>query len=106
VREDWWALLVRRVYAQLLGWAARQGRARRTAETPLEFAAALDGLRPDLRDDVDAITRAYLMLWYGELPESADRTGAVLASWDRVRRGFGRLEARVRGTLGKARGCT
>jgi hypothetical protein len=62
------ALLDRRVYAQLLGCAARQGRARRTAETPLEFAAALEGLRPNLRDDLGAITRAYRMVRYGKLP--------------------------------------
>ncbi len=80
------ALLVRRVYAQLLEWAARQGRARRPAETPLEFAAALDGLRPDLRQDLDVITRTYLKVRYGEMPESADMISAVLASWDRVRR--------------------
>jgi hypothetical protein len=79
------ALLVRRVYAQLLEWGARQGRARRPAETPLEFGAALDGLRPDLREDLAAITRAYLQVRYGEMPESADMISAVLASWDRVR---------------------
>ncbi len=80
------ALLVRRVYAQLLEWAAGEGRPRRPAETPLEFGAALVGLRPELREDLDAITRAYLLVRYGEIPESTEMIGAVLASWDRVRR--------------------
>jgi hypothetical protein len=80
------AFLVRRVYAQLLDWAAGEGRPRRSAETPLEFGAALEGLRPDLREDLDAITHAYLLVRYGEIPESTEMIRAVLASWDRVRR--------------------
>ncbi len=80
------AFLVRRVYAQLLDWAAGEGRPRRPAETPLEFGAALEGLRPDLREDLDAITHAYLLVRYGEIPESTEMISAVLASWDRVRR--------------------
>ena len=80
------AFLVRRVYAQLLDWAAGEGRPRRPAETPLEFGVALEGLRPDLREDLDAITHAYLLVRYGEIPESTEMISAVLASWDRVRR--------------------
>jgi len=80
------AFLVRRVYAQLLEWAPGEGRPRRPAETPLEFGAALGGLRPDLREDLDVITRAYLLVRYGEMPESTEMSSAVLASWDRVRR--------------------
>jgi len=80
------AFLVRRVYAQLLDWAAGEGRPRRPAETPLEFGAVLEGLRPELREDLDAITHAYLLVRYGEISESTEMIRAVLASWDRVRR--------------------
>jgi hypothetical protein len=54
------ALLVRRVYPQLLEWAADRGRPRKPAETPLEFGIALAGLRPQLQEELDAITQAYL----------------------------------------------
>jgi hypothetical protein len=79
------ALLVRRVYAQLLEWAASKGRPRKPAETPLEFGAALAGIWPPLRQDLDVITRAYLEVRYGEAPERADVVNGVLASWERVR---------------------
>ena len=80
------ALLVRRVYAQLLEWAADRGRPRKPAETPLEFGIALAGLRPQLQEELDAITQAYLHVRYGEAPEDTEMVNRVLASWDRVRR--------------------
>ena len=80
------ALLVRKVYAQLLEWAAGEGRPRKPAETPLEFGVALADLRPPLQPDLDAITQAYLKVRYGEAPENAEMLNGVLASWNRVRR--------------------
>ncbi len=80
------ALLVRRVYAQLLEWAAREGRPRRPAETPLEFGAALARRWPELQADLERITQAYLQVRYGERPESREMMDGVLAGWERVRR--------------------
>ncbi|MBM3121132.1 MAG: DUF4129 domain-containing protein [Chloroflexi bacterium] len=80
------ALMVRRVYAQLLEWAAREGRPRRPAETPLEFGAALARWRPALQPDLERITQAYLQVRYGERPESREMMDGVLAGWERVRR--------------------
>jgi len=79
------ALIVRRVYAQLLEWAAREGRSRRPAETPLEFGAALSKRRPDLQADLDILTHAYLQVRYGERPESREMIERVLGCWARVR---------------------
>lgn len=79
------ALIVRRVYAQLLEWAARQGRRRRPSETPLEFGAALARWRPALQPDLERITQAYLQVRYGERPESCEMIDGVLAAWERVR---------------------
>jgi len=80
------ALLVRRVYAQFLEWAAGEGRPRKPAETPLEFGDALARLRPRLQQDLDEITQAYLHVRYGETPEDPNMVNRVLACWDRVRR--------------------
>jgi len=80
------ALIVRRVYAQLLEWAAREGRPRRPAETPLEFGAALARWRPELQPELEGITQAYLQVRYGERPESREMIDGVLAGWERVRR--------------------
>ena len=79
------ALIVRRVYAQLLEWAAREGRPRRPAETPLEFGVALSVRRPDLRNDLWVLTHAYMQVRYGERPESREMIESVLACWQRVR---------------------
>ena len=91
------ALLVRRVYAQLLEWAAGEGRPRRPAETPLEFGTALAGIRPQLRQDLDTITQAYLHVRYGEAPEDAEMVNGVLAGWDRVRRSVAPIRAPEKG---------
>ena len=80
------ALIVRRVYAQLLNWAAREGRPRRPAETPLEFGVELASWRPDLKPELELITQAYLQVRYGERPENREMIDAVLAGWERVRR--------------------
>jgi hypothetical protein len=85
VRRLYHALIVRRVYAQLLDWAAREGRPRRPAETPLEFGAALSERRPDLRDDLGVLTHAYLQVRYGERPESREMIESVRTCWERVR---------------------
>lgn len=79
------AVLVRRVYAQLLEWAEAAGRPRRAAETPLEFGAALRALQPPLQEDLDEITQAYLRVRYGEAPEEPEMVNRVLAAWERVR---------------------
>ena len=91
------ALLVRRVYAHLLEWAAGEGRPRRPAETPLEFGAALAGIRPQVRQDLDTITQAYLRVRYGEAPEDAEMVNRVLAGWDRVRRSVAPIRAPEKG---------
>lgn len=80
------ALVVRRVYAQFLGWAQGEGRPRRPAETPSELGAALGRRRPELCRDIECITQAYLQVRYGERPENPGMVDDVLASWERVRR--------------------
>jgi hydroxyethylthiazole kinase-like sugar kinase family protein len=44
------------------------------------------GLRPELLQDLHAITQACLLVRYGEAPENAGIVNSALASWERVRR--------------------
>jgi hypothetical protein len=84
------AARIRNVYAQLMDLCARLGHPRPPAVTPLEFVPFMDGLFPDSRSDLEAITNAYLKVRYGELPETREEVQAVLDSWARIRK-MGRL---------------
>ncbi len=75
------AARVRRIYAQLLKLSARLDSPRRSSHTPLEFLPSLRGLFPDLMVELDAITKAYLHVRYGELPETANEVDQVERAW-------------------------
>ena len=57
---------VERAYATFCERLARIGITRATNEGPLDFAARVKTLRPDLASSVDAITQRYVALRYGE----------------------------------------
>lgn len=79
------ASAIRHVYAQLLDLAARQGRGRDPAETPLEFLKHLRRLFPDHQANVTTITQAYLQVRYGELPEEERAVARVRDCWVAIR---------------------
>jgi hypothetical protein len=79
------ASAIRRVYAQLLDLAARRGRGRDPAETPLEFLKHLRRLFPDHEAEVTTITDAYLQVRYGELPEEERVVASVRDCWVAIR---------------------
>lgn len=78
------AILVRRLYRRLLELAAEYGRSRYRWETPLEFQEALARLFPEVTEEIDTITDAYVKVRYGELAESADLVNDVQHAWDRI----------------------
>lgn len=80
------AARVRHVYAQLMALAARLGKPRPLSATPLEFLPSLQDLFPGEESNLDAITRAYLKIRYGELPETYEEVRQVLLGWDRLRK--------------------
>ncbi len=56
---------VKRAYHRFCAKLGRRGLARAPAEGPLDYAARLARLRPDLAPGADAITRLYVALRYG-----------------------------------------
>ncbi|MFP3854555.1 MAG: DUF4129 domain-containing protein [Anaerolineales bacterium] len=78
------AIVVRRLYARLLNLAEDYGRSRYRWETPLEFQAALGRLFPEVVDDIEKLTDAYIRVRYGEIPETGDMVAEVRMAWQRV----------------------
>ncbi|MCJ7659805.1 MAG: DUF4129 domain-containing protein, partial [Anaerolineales bacterium] len=63
----------------------RLGDPRPVAQTPLEFLPTLEHTFPGREIDLEDITRAYLRVRYGELPETRQEVDQVEESWERVR---------------------
>lgn len=77
-------LTVRRIYRDLLRRAAQRGHARRPPVTPLEFQQEMEAAFPGHEPEVWALTRAYLLVRYGDqLPDRAGLEGLV-AAYERI----------------------
>lgn len=79
------AARIRRIYAQLMDLSEKLGDPRPAAQTPLEFIPTLETTYPGREQDLEDITRAYLRVRYGELPETRKEVDQVEEAWDRVR---------------------
>lgn len=99
------ALRIREIYAQLMETSADLGTPRPAAATPLEFLPALRSVFPDRGPDLETITRAYLRVRYGELPETRSEVEAVESAWGRVQARARALEkdSRIRAARSLAR---
>ncbi len=70
-------LLASRLYAELLRLLEKRGYARRTTQTPLEFASS-SGLQPELGPAVREFTRLYTEARFGDRPCDALRLRSLL----------------------------
>jgi hypothetical protein len=78
------AARIRRIYAHLLEMSAKLDRPRPASRTPLEFMPQLESLFPTLTQEVKTITDAYLLVRYGEVPETPDVLSRVESAWKLV----------------------
>jgi hypothetical protein len=83
-RELFTALTIRRIYAHMEKLAGTRGYPRTLSETPYEYQEELRRAFPDLRDDVQCITEAYITVRYGEIPEDPGELERVRAAWQRL----------------------
>jgi hypothetical protein len=91
------AARIRRIYAHLLALSAKLDLPRPAARTPLEFLPSLQGLFPGLKGELSTITSAYLLVRYGELPETPEELQEVETAWHLVSAsGADQLKARRR----------
>ena len=78
------AAKIRRIYAQLMSLSSEMGVPRPAASTPLEFLQTLANVLTAQRNELELITRAYLKVRYGELPETREEVEEVESAWGRV----------------------
>jgi len=79
------ALTIRRIYAHLGALAAEMGHPRALHETPYEYRSTLEQIFPDNHADVDQITKAYVDVHYGEVPDQLADLEKIRAAWNNLR---------------------
>jgi prefoldin subunit 5 len=75
------AIRIRQVYADLLSLCEDLGHRRSDAQTPLEYLPGLKALFAEQWYQAELITRAYLKVRYGELPETLSDVTEVENAW-------------------------
>jgi hypothetical protein len=78
------AISIRRIYWQMCRAAAGAGYPRAATETPYEYLALLEEVWPTRTAEAHRITRAYVNIRYGEIPESAAEVNDIRAAWRRL----------------------
>jgi hypothetical protein len=78
------AASIRRIYYQMSRAAAAQGFGRGDSETPYEYLTTLAQAWPNGTREAELITRAYVRVRYGELPESEEEVVEVREAWERL----------------------
>ncbi len=79
------AARIRRIYSQLCSLSAGLGQPRAAAVTPLEYLPKMETIFPKHPQELALITRSYLQVRYGEVPETNEEVQAVVSAWNRVR---------------------
>jgi hypothetical protein len=85
-RKAWAAARIRRVYAQFLELMHQLGIPREKSQTPLEYLPLAGNSMPAQQTDMETITRAYLLVRYGEIPEDEEEVQMVFSAWQRINR--------------------
>jgi hypothetical protein len=78
------AARIRRIYADFMDLCSELEQPRPKPVTPLEFLPAAEEVFPSLDSDLEAITKSYLRVRYGELPETHQEVEMVESAWQRV----------------------
>ena len=79
------AARIRQIYAELMDLCENLDQPRAEAQTPLEFIPSLARLFPEFGREVEVITQSYLLVRYGQLPETRKEVEEVENAWKRIR---------------------
>jgi hypothetical protein len=79
---------IRYFYLSTVRRAGERGIKRETAETPLEYAEDLKDNWPEVEEEVEELTDAFLKARYSDKPITTDEVPEVKESWKDVRRQF------------------
>ncbi len=75
------AASIRRIYLQMCNSASGAGFPRGETETPYEYLPRLMEIWPENQAEAELITRAYVRVRYGELPETREELDAIKEAW-------------------------
>lgn len=78
------AASIRRIYRDMSLVAGAAGYGRGESETPFEYLATLAKAWPENQADTSLITRAYVRVRYGEIPEDRQELAEIEAAWKRL----------------------
>jgi len=78
------AVSIRKIYANMVRLAKRQGFPRQPSQTPYEYLPALGRAFPDCQAEATAITEAYVKVHYGEVPESLRELQHIRECWGQI----------------------
>jgi hypothetical protein len=73
-------------YQALIRRGNESGLARGLSQTPYEYASTLDDALPDVDEDVDAMTEAFVEARYTPRVVEEHKAGLVRTYWERIRR--------------------
>jgi hypothetical protein len=73
-------------YQALIRRGNEAGLARSLSQTPYEYASTLDDALPDVEEDVDAITEAFVEARYTPRVVEKQKAGLVRTYWNRIRK--------------------
>ena len=76
---------VRRIYRQLIRWAAASGYPRHFSQTPHEYLYTLVGTFQGAREDLDLVTQQYVRARYGALLSTMDELDELSRAWHRIK---------------------
>jgi len=77
---------VRLIYRRLLRWAGTRGYPRHVSQTPQEYCRALTRFLPETGEELNFITKQYIMVRYGGLPPTEDTIDKLSQAWHRIKK--------------------
>jgi hypothetical protein len=84
-------------YLALVRRGGESGLRRGLSQTPYEYAGTLDAALPDVDEDVNAMTQAFIDARYSRRPVDLDLAGRVQKYWAHIRKALRRPKAKEAG---------
>ena len=73
-------------YLALIRRGGEKGLPRRPSQTPYEYASTLERALPEVEEDIDTLTQAFIEARYSPRPVQAEQVNLVKSTWERLRK--------------------
>jgi len=75
-------------YLALIRRGGEKGLPRRPSQTPYEYASTLERALPEVEEDIDTLTQAFIEARYSPRPVETEQVNLVKNTWERLRKAF------------------